>query len=68
MTFKTMSKEFYWFNEDANDVQNFHFNNWESFDDPVDGEPSLIVGVIIKFIIYNCYNECTLLLGNFSKR
>ena len=68
MKFKTMSKELYWFNEDTNDVQNFYFNNWENFDDPVDGVSSLIAGVIIKFIIYNCYNECILLLGNFSKR
>ena len=52
MTFKSMSKEFYWFNENANDVQNIYFNNWENSGDPVDDGSSIIVGVIIKYIFF----------------
>ena len=50
-----MSKEFYWFNEDANNVQNFYFNNWENFGDQVDDGTSVIAGVIIKYIIFQCF-------------
>ena len=50
MTLKSMSKEFYWFNEDANDVQNIYCNNWENSGEQVDDGSTLIVGVIIKLL------------------
>ena len=68
MSFKTMSKEFYWFNEDTNEVQNFYFNNWENFGEQVDDGPPLIVGVIIKFIFHNILMKFILFLDNNSSR
>ena len=40
-----MSKDFFWFNEDRNNVQDFYFNDWEHSSDQVDDRTLLAVGV-----------------------
>ena len=68
LTFRSMSKEYYWFNEDTNDVQNFYFNYWENFGDHADEDPPVVVGVnYSKWIttLASClYNSS----GNNSRR
>ena len=47
MTFKSLSKDFYCFNEDSYNVENFYHKNWENFGDQIDDEIFVIVGVLI---------------------
>ena len=49
LTVRSISKDFYSFNEDSYDVQNFYFNNWEYFGDQFDEKGSVTVGVVIRF-------------------
>lgn len=46
LTFKTISKDFYCFNEDTFNVENFYFKNWESFGNQ--SNSSVLVGVVIQ--------------------
>lgn len=53
LSVQTISKEFYCFNEDFQDVQNFHFNDYDNSSKPTSLEFPVRVGVIIEiFIIF----------------
>ena len=47
MTLKSLSKDFYCFNEDSYNVENFYHKNWENFGGQIDDEVLVIVGVLI---------------------
>ena len=55
-----MSKEFFWFNEDTNNVQDFYFNDWEHSSEQVDD--TVIVGVISFKQNYKIIFQCIFLL------
>ena len=46
LNLKTMSKDFYYFNEDASDVKNFYYKNWDSSGIQAYGTNAFRVGVI----------------------
>ena len=48
LTFRAISKDFYCFNEDSNDIQDFHFNEWDHFGNQVDDNSSVVVGVSVE--------------------
>lgn len=52
LSVQTISKEFYCYNEDLQDVQNFHFNDYEYSSKPTSLEFPVRVGVIIKYLLF----------------
>lgn len=64
-----MSKEFYWFNEETNNVQNFYFNDWEYSSDKFDENTSVTVGVILfKTKVYNYISKCIIFVRSSYKK
>lgn len=51
MKFRTISNDIYYFNEDSFNIANFYSKDWDNFDQQIDVETSLLVGVRIQNIL-----------------